>query len=297
MSISIIGCGTLGKITANLFLKEGIKVKIILRNPETVKDLQEKGAEIIQGDVNSENSLHEACKDAEVILTAVHGMLGKGKNASKRIDDEAHCRLINIAKEAGVHQFIYTSASGASPNHPIDFWKTKYKVEQCLIASGLNYTIIRPSAFMETHMHFLIGKPLLEKGKVNLFGKGEASTNFISAADVAQINFLIYKNEEYYNTIIELGGPDNLSRNEVVNLYEKHSGKKARVTRLPLTVVKTLSTLIKPFHEGISRIMKVGFIGETVETAMDTSFTIKRFGLEPTSAEEFIKDQVSSHLR
>ena len=48
----------------------------------------------------------------------------------------------------------------------------KYMAEQKLKASGLAWTIIRPTAYMETWPS-LIGEPLLETGRTRIFGRGK----------------------------------------------------------------------------------------------------------------------------
>jgi NADH dehydrogenase len=219
-------------------------------------------------------------------------MMGKGKNSSGAVDYTGHKLLIDAAVQSGVQQFIYVSAYGAAPDHPVDFFRTKYKIEQYLIASGLNNTILRPAAFMEWHMHNLLGKGLVEKNKTMVFGKGNNPTNFIAANDIAKLVFQIYKKDEFYNTIIDLSGPDNLTKNEVAKLYSTHLNRKTKITYIPRAVLKTFSYLLNPLHPGLARIMHVSLLADTAIAAMDDNTSIKRFGITPTKAEDFVKEQV-----
>ena len=73
--------------------------------------------------------------------------------------------LIEEAQKSGVKHFIYTSVYTASADHPVDFFRTKYFIEQFLIKSGLNYTILQLPAFMEWHVYNLLGKNIVQKGK------------------------------------------------------------------------------------------------------------------------------------
>ena len=106
-----------------------------------------------------------------MVIATAHSLLGKGKYSSEKVDDKGHRDLIDAAKVAGVQHFIYTSVIGASLDSPIDFWRTKASVENYLKKSGLTYTILRGSAFMEFHVHEMIGKSVLAKGKASIFGK------------------------------------------------------------------------------------------------------------------------------
>ena len=76
--------------------------------------------------------------------------------------DVLRARLV-AARDAKVEHFVYTSALAARENHPIDFFRTKHEIEEGLRDSHMPYTILRPAAFMEQHVHGFIGKPLLHR--------------------------------------------------------------------------------------------------------------------------------------
>lgn len=289
----IIGAtGVLGKSSALLFLNNGYTVKAAVRNTVKAEDLRVLGAQIVEGDLVKPETIMNVCAGCEVVLASAHSMMGKGKNTSNAVDYTGHKLLIDSAVASGVQQFIYVSAYGASADHPVDFFRTKFKIEQYLINSGLNYTILRPAAFMEWHMHNLLGKGLVEKGKTVLFGKGDNATNFIAATDIAQLVFKIFKKEEFYNKLIDLSGPENLTKNEVVNLYSNHLNIKPRVTHVPRGVLKAFSFFLKPLHPGLARIMHVSLLADTQNATMPEASSIKRFGITPMTPEEFIKLQI-----
>jgi uncharacterized protein YbjT (DUF2867 family) len=74
------------------------------------------------------------------------------------VDDRGHRNLIAAARAAGVQRFVYVSAHGAAPDHPVDFFRTKHAIEEALAASGLDAVSMRPTAFMEQHVHLFNGK-------------------------------------------------------------------------------------------------------------------------------------------
>jgi uncharacterized protein YbjT (DUF2867 family) len=219
-------------------------------------------------------------------------MLSKGKNKSKYVDEIGHKCLIDAAVKSGVKQFIYTSLNGASKSHPIDFYRTKYYVEQYLINSGLHYTILSLPAFMEWHVHNLLGKSIQEKGKTIILGDGNNPTNFISVQDIVAVLGIIVMNEVYYNKTIRIGGPENISRNEVANLYGKLLNITPGVRHIPVSILKVLSNVLKPFHPGIGRILKLSAYGETSDSTMNSVDSIQQFGLRPTTVEDFVRKQL-----
>jgi uncharacterized protein YbjT (DUF2867 family) len=287
----IVGAsGVLGHAAAEHFLQKGFTVKAMVRNPLKAADLEKKGGQLFAGDLTDASSLEHACKEVDIIIATAHGMLGKGKNSSDRVDDKGHRQLIDIATRVGVRQFIYASVFGCSKDHPIDFMRTKFAIEKHLQDSGLNYTIVRLAAFMEWHVHNLLGKKIIEQGKAAILGTGNNPTNFIAVKDVVIALDRIVDYPGYYKKIINLSGPGNISRNDVAALYFQKLSIPPRVSHVPLPLLKILSGLFRPFHPGIARIMKLSAYTDKADATMNTCDSIEQFGLKPTSVEEFIEE-------
>lgn len=297
--ILIIGAtGVLGLAAATHFLKKGINVSAAVRNPQKAAELEKLGASIIPLDLAElPAQVPQVFREADVVLTAAHSMMGKGKNFSGQVDDTAHRWLIDQAAGSGIKQFIYTSVHGVSPEHPVDFFRTKYNVEEYLKKSRLSYTILRMPAFMEWHAYNLLGKQLLEKGKASILGKGNNKTNFIAVKDVVGALNQIAGNAYYFNKTISLAGPDNVSRNEVAKLFADKLGITLKVSHLPEPAVKMLSAVFKPFHPGVSRIMKLAVLGEHSNQTRPREETVEQFGIRPTSMEAFVENIVNTRRK
>ena len=148
--ILIVGVtGVLGRETAHQLLAAGHQVRGLTRNPANAEDLKALGAEIVQGDLIDKASLERACQGVDAVMATAHQLMGTGNYTSKAVDDVGHHTLIDAAKAAGVQHFVYVSIQNVSPDHPLDFYRSKAKVEAYLKASGLSYTILRPPALME----------------------------------------------------------------------------------------------------------------------------------------------------
>jgi NADH dehydrogenase len=263
------------------------------RTPEKIADIQTMGAQVVQGDLRDPASLRRACDGATKVVASAHSLFGRGTERSALVDDKGHRDLIDAAKEAGVQHFVYISVLFTAPDHPIPFARYKYNVEQYLKASGLNYTIVQASAFMEAHAHGMIGKPVLEKGKVTLFGKGESLRNFVAVDDVAQFVLLALENQAAQGKTIQVGGPDNLSNKQVVALYEQVSGRRAKVRHVPRPVLSVMSRLLRPFHPGLSQIMAASLYFDVHGEFFDVTSTLQQYPMELTSLEEWVRARVT----
>ncbi len=285
--------GVLGRATAIHFLRKGCKVTGLVRDREKAIDLKQEGASIVVADLSTLQPDPSMFNDIEVVLIASHSMMGKGRNASAIVDDKAIRLLIDAAKKAGVKQFILPSIHGVTADHPVDFFRTKYNVEEYLKKSGMNYTILRLSAFMEWHAYNLLGKQIVEKGKTTVLGNGENITNFIAVKDIVTALNQITGNAYYFNKTISISGPDNISRNELAEIFGKELGITPRVSHMPESVVKMLSVLFKPFHPGLSRVMKLSVYNDHMDQTRDSSESIQQFMMQPTSIQSFVHSVVN----
>ena len=292
--ILIVGAtGYVGNATARRLLAAGESVRAMTRTPAKALDLQELGAEIVAGDLTDQASLRRAVKGADRVFAAAHSLFGRGKEASKYVDDIGHKRLIDAAREAGVQYFVYTSSYGASGDSPVVFARIKADVKQYRKGSGLRYTILEPTAFMDWHAHNFIGKPILEEGKVTLLGPGENPLNFVAADDVARFAVIALSDPKAVGQTIEIGGFDNCTRMEVVRLYEEVSGRQAKVRKMPLAMLRIMIPLLKPFHPGLSQIFALSVLSETTDFTFDPTETLKQYPMELTRLEPWVQEKVA----
>jgi uncharacterized protein YbjT (DUF2867 family) len=277
--ILIIGAsGLLGHQTAKQLLARGEQVRLLARDPSRVDDLRRMGATVMQGDLIDPSSLARACQGADRVFASSHSVLGKGKYKSEYVDDAGNRSLIDAAKAAEVSHFVFTSIRTVAPNHPDDFFRTKYKIEEYLKASGLSYTILRPSAFMEMHVYDLNGKAILETGKRTMLNRGTKLRNFMAVRDGAKFAVLALTDPRLKNRTIEIGGPENLTNNQVAELYGKMAGIQPRIRHLPPVVPGIISVLAKPFHPGVSRIMhRASLPDDAFDEAFDPTAMLQEF--------------------
>jgi NADH dehydrogenase len=296
MILIIGGTGALGSAAARRLLAQGRPVRVMTRTPQKAVELQEAGAEIVQGDLRDRASLARACQGAQMVLAAAHSVMGNGSEASRYVDDQGHRWLIDEAQKAGVQRFVYTSALGAAPDSGVSFFRTKYAVEEYLRRSGLEYVILRPTAFMESHVYMLIGQPVLESGKVMIFGKGENPRNFVAADDVARFALLALDDPRTTGQVIPIGGPENWSNMQVVGLYEDIAGREVKVSHIPLPMLRLMGPLLRPVKPGLSTVMEVSIHDDTADCTFDTSELLGRYPMPLTPLEDWVRGHLPQEV-
>ncbi len=293
MTILIVGAtGVEGSATTKLLLAKGYAVRAMTRTPAKATALRQLGAEVVQGDLRDVDSLRRACVGVDKVLAAAHSLLGRGAAASHYVDDLGHKQLIDVAKAAGVQHFVYTSVQGATGFSPVPFICIKYGIEQYLQGRDLSYTILRPSAFMEWHAHEFIGKPLLAKGKVTLFGKGDNPRNFVAAADVANYAVLALTDPRAVGQVIEIGGPENWSNNQVAALYAQLAGRPVTITHVPLALLRVMSPLLQPFHPGLSQVLALSILTDTGDMTFDPTALLHDYPMSLIRLEDWVRQEV-----
>ncbi len=293
--VLVIGAtGALGRPVVRQLLARGVVVRAACRHPAQAADLAQLGAETVACDLIAPASLAAACNGTQRVLAAAHGLLGRGRWRSEAVDDAGHRALFDAARKAGVQRLVYTSAYGAGPDHPIDFFRTKHRIEQALAASGLDAVVLRPTAFMEHHAHNFNGKGLLERGKAQLIGAGTKPRNFICAEDLAAFAVRALLDDPVPFRRLDIGGHGHYSNAEVAALYARTAGVPLRVSHLPARVAGALSVLARPLHPGMARVMQLMSLPDDAFSERFNGATElqRSLGLPLRSLETFVQQQV-----
>ena len=295
MKILVVGAtGALGRPLVQGLRAQGVAVRALCRRPEQAADLAGLGAEVCAGDLTDNASLARACTGIDRVMACAHGLLGRGAQTSEKVDDIGHRTLIDTARAAGVRRFVYTSAYGASADHPIDFFRTKFAIEQYLENSGLDGVILQPTAFMEHHAHNFIGKGLLASGKARLIGAGTKPRNFVCAGNVAQLAQRALLQDPPPFRRLAIGGPGHYSNLDVVAMYAQAANMAPRSQHVPAAVAGVMARLLRPLHPGLARVLHLSSLPDT---AFDEHFhgdagVARGLGVVMTPLPEFVRRQV-----
>src|SRR6266550_5405910 len=276
MILVVGGSGTLGTRLLNRLTGRGFDVRIMSRNPGKALSVKTDRVQIVSGDVRDPRAVEQAVAGARTVVSAITGF-GAARDVSPRtVDWEGNANLIRAAKAAGVEHFILLSVCQAAPDHPIELFRMKHRAEEALRKSGLGWTIIRPTAYMETWLRVL-GDPLLDTGNTRIFGRGENPMNFVSAHDVAAFVDLALRDRAMRGVTVNAGGPENLTMNQVVETFQTVTGATGKVSHVPLALLRTMSMLMKPFNPTMAGLAEASVVMDTRDMTFDASGTRGRY--------------------
>jgi NADH dehydrogenase len=290
------GSGLLGTQVTQLLTAHGHAVRVLTRDLERTRHLEGAHVEIVRGSVQDPAALAQAVTGARLVISAIHGFTGRGDSSPTTVDLHGNRALIEAAKAQGVERFILLSIHTATVDHPIELFRMKRRAEEVLQTSGIPWTIIRPTAYMETWTK-LIGEPLVKTGKTRIFGRGENPINFVSASDVAQYVTLAAEDSAMTGQRLEVGGPENLTMRQMVSTIQRVTKVSGAVSPVPLPMMRVMATLLRPLNPALARQIQAAIVMDTRDMSFDPTALRRRFSTMPvTTLEDVVRRDFASSV-
>jgi uncharacterized protein YbjT (DUF2867 family) len=240
------GTGTLGHRLVPMLRARGESLRILARHADGATS----GApvEIVAADIRDAVALRAALDGVETVVSAVTGFGGRDALGSRKVDRDGNLALIAAARDARVGHFVLLSVHEAGPTHPIELFRDKWAAEEAVRASGLAWTIVRPTAYLETWLG-LVGGPLVATGRTRIFGSGRNPINFVSATDVAHLVDLSAADDRMWQAVVEAPGPANLTLDQLAAAVESvigRTGVKQHLSPVMMRVAAAVTRVVNP---------------------------------------------------
>jgi uncharacterized protein YbjT (DUF2867 family) len=280
--------GELGRAICRQLTQKGGTVFGMVRSssaPEAVAELEAIGVRPVQADLDDPESLREACSGCDAVVSGMTAM-GRPGDSIEKVDRDGQLALVEAAAEEGVERFVYMSYSGAiGKDDPLTL--AKRAVERTLKHSGMSWTVLRPSYFMETWLSPALGFDVAG-GRVRIFGAGSAPISWVARDDVAAFAAAAVDSEEARNATLEIGGPEAIAPLDVVKLFEELAGRRLEVE---LVSEADLLAAQKAARAPQERSMTALMLAYARGNAVPMEDIAERFGLELTSLRDWAARQ------
>jgi len=283
--------GSLGGKIVDLLVAQGRPVRALVRptsDPEKVERLRALGAEIVVGDVEQPDTLGPAVAGADAVVTTASTFpRDQRPDAIDMVERGGTVNLVDAAAAAGVRRFVHVSLLETPTTYPHQ--QAKVAAEEHVKAGGIEYAIVKPGLFADVWFSPIMGFDV-EGGTVQIFGDGTARHSWICSGDVAEFVVWALDADEARNASLELGGPDDLSQLDVVELHEEQIGKRLERSYLPAEQLERMHAEGQtPLEVSLAGVMLNAARGGHVECAELASTS----GIRLTPMREFAARQVS----
>jgi uncharacterized protein YbjT (DUF2867 family) len=246
------GTGVIGSAVVAELQRRGESVAVLGRDAQKIRRQFGSDVEAREGNVRDPATLVPAMTGADVVVDAVQFPnypieSPRQGYTFEEVDYKGAVNQVNAAKEAGVRRYVYLSGVGAAPDAAKHWFRFKWMAEQHLVHSGLEWTVIRPTWVFgprDTSMNRLLGftrfLPFLP-----LFGDGKQPMQPVFIDDVGRVVAEAALSSACANQLLELGGPEVMSMNEVLKTGLEVMGRKRPILHAPVFAGKAAGKVLQ----------------------------------------------------
>jgi uncharacterized protein YbjT (DUF2867 family) len=241
------GTGFVGRHLIQRMRKEGIAIRAVVKTVDKAQSLEALGVNLIQGDITDKASLEKAIIGVTRVIHLV-GIIQETPHVTfQGVHVEGTRNILDAAKRAAVHHFFYQSALGTRPAAKSTYHKSKWEAEELVRSSGIPYTIMRPSLIYGSGDGFTTRLSVMIKLSpfLPVIGSGKSKVQPIFINDVISCILKAMTNNSFLNEIYEIGGPEQLTYEEVTLTLAKALGVRRPTMHLPLFSMKLIARILE----------------------------------------------------
>jgi NADH dehydrogenase len=238
------GSGFVGRAIIQQLLTSGHSVRALIRQPDALFHFS--NVETIVGDTTQPETLENQLFDCHAVIHLV-GIIrefsGRGITF-KQLHIESTANILRAAEKQGVERYLQMSANGSRDDSITNYHRTKWKAEELVQKSGLDWTIFRPSLIFGQHDQFvnMLAQLIRKLPLVPVMGDGQYQLQPVSVFDIAKSFAAALNKPETIGKTYSCCGPQLFSYNQVLDLIAQALGKGtgARKIHQPLWLMKPL---------------------------------------------------------
>jgi uncharacterized protein YbjT (DUF2867 family) len=219
------GTGTSGTPVVDGLRSKGIAFRMLARNPQKLAAMRGPGIEVVAGDLARPETLAAAMKGIE-----------KAFLLSPPVPNQAELEggFVRAAKEAGVRHIVKFSAMTADVNVQSRFPRAHGQVEKQIRESGISWTFLRPTFFMQN----LLGFAEMVRHGVIYQPAGQGRASFVDSRDIAAVAVAALSESGHEGKAYEITGPQLLNYDDVAAIFAKVTGKSVKYQDITVTASK-----------------------------------------------------------
>ena len=261
MKVSVFGAsGFVGEYILNELIDNNIQPYALVRYGSENKIKNKTRLRIISGGFDNPTAVEQTMMNTEAVIYNI-GIIREFKSSNitfEKLHYEYLKKTVDMAKKFNIKRFILMSANGVKENGT-GYQKTKFKAEEYLKSSGLNWTIFRPSLIFgdstgkqefckqlkKDMLSLPLPAPLFHEGFLP-FNAGEFKMSPIHVRDVASIFTKSLSMDETIGNTYKLGG-ETKSWREIVTVISEACDKNKIFLPTPVIPIKIVAAIFDRF--------------------------------------------------
>ncbi|WDF55748.1 SDR family oxidoreductase [Mucilaginibacter sp. KACC 22063] len=274
----------IGQKLCQLLAENNKAFRAMCRKEEQLEKFRKQGIDAVLGDFENPESLRTAMKGCSSLFLV---------SAPNENQLECETKAIDVAKEEQIAYIVRVSASDANLRTLVPWAKAHAYIDHHLRASGIAWTILKPTAFMQ---NFLTMTKPISKGFLPQVG-GKGLVGYIDAQDIGIVAYHVLTQDHHKRATYYLNGPEALDMKEIALKISEAISKKVRYIHLPSLAFRIL---LRTF--GASRWLANGLVVQYAEVVAknhdhDLSEEVYRLtNCQPRSFSDFANEHKDAFL-
>ncbi|WP_437289493.1 SDR family oxidoreductase [Sorangium sp. So ce406] len=245
--------GAVGLELLRLLRARGHFVRTLSRAEGNAARIYGLASEVVVADAAAPGAVAGALDGIDVLVSCLGANVSmslRERRSYHDVDVVANTHLLEAAKRSGTRRFVYLSAQPGPGYAHTRYLAAHLQMEERIRASGLAFSFVRPTGIY-TALNDMI--TMARAGLGVVVGDGLARTNPVHPVDVAEALAEVLAGGP---DVVPVGGPDVMTRDEVMRLAFDAVGKKGQIVHVPAGVFRATSVLLAGFHPRLSDLLE-----------------------------------------
>lgn len=247
------GTGYVGRRMVEKLRTRPEPLRLLVRDPASAQKYGGGTVTIVKGDVTDPTSLPAALEGVDTVIHLVAIIRERSGGVTfERMNYQGTVNIVDAAKAAGVKRFIHMSALGVRLDPALPYMDTKYRAQQYVENSGLDWTAFQPSVIFGEGDEFintladLVRKPLLFLPAPFLPVVGDGKTKFqpVWRDDVIDAFIRALDDRSTIGKVYQLGGPTMITYSAMLDTIMAKLGKKRAKIHVPVALMKPVVAIM-----------------------------------------------------
>lgn len=261
--ILVIGAsGFVGERLTTALLAEGYAVRCLARNPARLHDLA-AGCEIAQGDITDLASVQRATESVQAVYVSIHTLSPQQTSGAQPrfmdVEKNGLQSVVTACRSNNVRRVIYVTSLGIAPDEPSEWLRERWQIEQLLLNSGLDATVIRPGNIVGVGGRGFDTTVSSAKRRIALtLGGNRPIMRTIAIDDLIYYLVGVLSDPRAYQQCYDVGSDDVLSMNETIKIVADVIGGHDPIK---VQIPSALLGLLAPLIERMGKLPRGAFKG------------------------------------